>query len=331
MTHGCMHAKTNSLPPRRENTHGHHAIPRKQGMVRLIKEKYLKKARVIPGKTVRLDDFPCGWTHEKDLEESEKEAVRERALQILEKNRAALASAQELLWASNTYAVMIVLQGMDTAGKDGTIKHVLSGVNPQGCRVHSFKVPTDEELDHTFLWRYWKALPNRGEISIFNRSYYEDVLVVKVHPDLLVNLPPGKRGKKFWNARYDDINNFERHLVQNGTIILKFFLHISRDEQKKRLLDRLREEDKYWKFSLNDLAERRSWDDYQHAYEDALARTSTDLAPWHVIPADHKWVARTLIADIIATKIESLDLSYPKVSEKNLELFKEARRQLENE
>ncbi|MCU0633149.1 MAG: polyphosphate kinase 2 family protein [Methanolinea sp.] len=297
----------------------------------MINERYLRRLRVKPGMQVRLGDYHTGWAQNENLREAGKDSVKERALEILEENRAALASAQELLWASNTYAVLIILQGMDTAGKDGTIKHVMSGVNPQGCKVHSFKVPTDEELDHTFLWRYWRALPNRGEIGIFNRSYYEDVLVVKVHPDRLVNLPPGKRGKKFWNARYEDINAFERHLVENGTVILKFFLHISRAEQKRRLLDRLQDEEKFWKFSLSDLAERRLWDDYLHAYEDALSMTSTEMAPWHVIPADHKWVARTLIADIIATRIQSLDLAYPKVTGEAFEQMKEARRQLEGE
>lgn len=297
----------------------------------MIKERYIRRTRVISGKKIRLDEIPTDWGPDRDLKGPEKQAIRERARQILEQNRAALASAQELLWASNTYSVLIILQGMDTSGKDGTIKHVLSGVNPQGCKVYSFKVPTDEELDHTFLWRFWRALPNRGEIGIFNRSYYEDVIVVRVHPGLLVNLPPGKRGKKFWNARYEDINNFEQHLARNGTVILKFFLHISRDEQKKRLLERLREEDKYWKFSLSDIAERRSWDEYQHAYEEALSSTSTDIAPWHVIPADHKWVARTLIADIITSRIQSLDLSYPSVPPDVMDKFMEVRRQLEEE
>lgn len=297
----------------------------------MIKNKYIQDIKVEPGKRINLKDFSTDWAQEKDLRDTGKDAVKERALKILEENRAALASAQELLWANNVFSILIILQGMDTAGKDGTIKHVLSGVNPQGCKVHSFKVPTEEELDHTFLWRFWRALPNRGEIGIFNRSYYEDVLVVKVHPELLKNLPPGDRGKKFWNARYDDINNFEQHLVRNGTIILKFFLHISRDEQKKRLLDRLKDEDKYWKFSLTDIAERRFWDSYQQAYEEALTATSTDIAPWYVIPADHKWVARTLIADIVTTSIRSLNLTYPQIPEEILQKYRDAGRQLEDE
>lgn len=297
----------------------------------MIHNKYIQRIRVEAGKRVSLKDFSTDWAQEKDLRDTEKDAIKERALKILDENRSALASAQELLWASNVYSILIILQGMDTAGKDGTIKHVLSGVNPQGCKVHSFKVPTEEELDHTFLWRFWRSLPNRGEIGIFNRSYYEDVLVVKVHPGLLANLPPGKIGKKFWNARYDDINNFEHHLVRNGTVILKFFLHISRDEQKKRLLDRLEDEEKFWKFSLTDIVERRFWDSYQQAYEEALTATSTDIAPWYVIPADHKWVARTLIADIVTTQIQSLDLKYPQVTEETLQKYRDAGRHLEEE
>jgi PPK2 family polyphosphate:nucleotide phosphotransferase len=209
----------------------------------------------------------------------------------------------------------------------------MSGVNPQGCRVTSFKVPTSEETDHNFLWRYTRALPARGEIGIFNRSYYEDVLVVKVHPEILEKqqLPPGKRGDKFWNARYEDINAFERHLVQNGTLILKFFLHISKEEQKRRLLERLENEEKYWKFALSDLAERRFWNEYQQAYERVLFKTSTDTAPWYIIPADYKWVARTLIADIISTTIQSLDLHFPEVSAEGLKELEKAREALNNE
>jgi PPK2 family polyphosphate:nucleotide phosphotransferase len=227
----------------------------------------------------------------------------------------------------------VVLQGMDTAGKDGTIKHVMSGVNPQGCRVTSFKVPTPEETDHDFLWRYSAKLPERGEIGVFNRSYYEDVLIVRVHPDLLDNqqLPAGKRGNRFWNARYEDINAFEQHLVRNGTLILKFFLHISKDEQKNRLLQRLENYEKYWKFSLSDLNERQYWDNYQKAYELMLEKTSTEYAPWYVIPADYKWLSRTLVADIISGKIESLPLTYPVVSEEHMEMIEKARDQLMKE
>lgn len=288
---------------------------------------------VEPGKKVKLKDFPTGWAQNEEFKNLGKNAIKERASELLEANRNTLAKAQELLWASNIYSVLIVLQGMDTSGKDGTIKHVMSGVNPQGCQVTSFKVPTDEETDHNFLWRYTRALPARGEIGIFNRSYYEDVLVVKVHPEILDNqqLPPGKRGDKFWNARYDDINALERHLVQNGTLILKFFLHISKEEQKKRLMERLEDKEKYWKFSVSDLAERHFWDEYLATYEQMLSRTSTDEAPWYIIPADYKWVARTAVADIISTKIQTLDLQFPAVSEENLKQLEKARKELKNE
>ncbi len=296
----------------------------------MIKDKIIKKTLVVPGKKVSLKNFGTGWAHYKELKDVGKEALKERAEELLEENRQALASAQELLWASDIYSVLIILQGMDTAGKDGTIRHVMSGVNPQGVEVSSFKVPTPEEVDHTFLWRYSRKLPPRGTIGVFNRSYYEDVLVVRVHPDILdtMRLPPGKRDGRFWNARYEDINTFERHMTQNGTLILKFFLHISKEEQKQRLLERLENEDKYWKFSLSDLAERQYWDDYQEVYEKMLEKTSTKWAPWHVIPADFKWVSRTLIADIISTKIQALDLHYPEVSGEALENIRRAREEL---
>ncbi|HOB59592.1 MAG TPA: polyphosphate kinase 2 family protein [Methanoregulaceae archaeon] len=299
----------------------------------MIKKKYIRRLMVRPGSKVSLKQYDTGWAQDDELKRVGKDVIKERAAEILEANRASLAESQELLWASNLYSILIVLQGMDTSGKDGTIKHVMAGVNPQGCRVTSFKVPTSEETDHNFLWRYTRALPARGEIGIFNRSYYEDVLVVKVHPEILDNqqLPPGKRGDKFWNARYDDINAFERHLVQNGTFIMKFFLHISREEQKKRLLDRLEDKKKYWKFALSDLAERQFWDDYQTAYEMMLSKTSTDTAPWYIIPADYKWIARSLIADIISTKIRSLDLMYPEVPEETLKQLEIAREKLASE
>lgn len=299
----------------------------------MIQEKYIRKCRVIPGKKVDLKRFGTGWAQDEELKAAGREAVKERAREIREQNRRELDSAQELLWASDTSSVLIILQGMDTSGKDGTIKHVMSGVNPQGCRVTSFKVPSEEELDHDFLWRYWRHLPARGEIGVFNRSYYEEVLVVKVHPELIdrQRLPEGKRGGKFWQARYADINAYEHHLTQNGTVILKFFLHISKEEQKERLLARLKTEEKLWKFSVSDLAERQYWDDYMGAYEEMLHATSTEWAPWYVIPADHKWVARTLVADIISTTIQSLDLQYPKVSDARREALGKARHQLEQE
>jgi PPK2 family polyphosphate:nucleotide phosphotransferase len=299
----------------------------------MIKEKIIRKLRVIPGKRIRLKSFDTGWEKNEELKAYDKGPVKARAAEILESGRANLASSQELLWADNTRSVLIVLQGMDTAGKDGTIRHVMSGMNPQGCRVSSFKVPTTDETEHNFLWRYNRDLPRRGEIGVFNRSYYEDVLVVKVHPELLNHqqLPPGKRGEKFWNARYDDINAFERHLERNGTVILKFFLHISKEEQKRRIMGRLETEEKYWKFSLSDLAERAYWDEYQKVYETMFAKTSTDEAPWYIIPADYKWVARALVADIISTRIQSLGLKYPVLSADQMKAVESAREQLTNE
>jgi PPK2 family polyphosphate:nucleotide phosphotransferase len=260
-----------------------------------------------------------------------QDELKERSLKFLEKNRRALANAQERLYANDTYSLLIILQAMDAAGKDGTIKHVMSGLNPQGCQVFAFKKPSAEEIDHNFLWRYMRALPERGRIGIFNRSYYEDVLVVRVHPKILdgQKLPDnGKRGSKFWNARYDDINTFERHLVRNGTVILKFFLNVSKKTQKERFTERLNDPAKHWKFSFADLEERGYWDDYQVAFEDMLQHTSTPWAPWWVIPADHKWVTRTLVAAIVTDAIKDLRLEMPTVSEEQQRLIARAKQQL---
>jgi PPK2 family polyphosphate:nucleotide phosphotransferase len=299
----------------------------------MIREDILDLFRLKPGKKVRLKDHDTGWAQTEELKELGKDVVKERAREILDKNLADLAEAQELLYADDRYAILIVLQAMDAAGKDGTIKHVMSGVNPQGCQVFSFKKPSAEELNHNFLWRYMKSLPERGRIGIFNRSYYEDVLVVKVHPALLDSqkLPPGKRGKSFWEARYEDINTFERHLVRNGIVVLKFFLNVSKAEQKRRFLERLERSEKHWKFSTSDLPERAFWADYMDAYEDALAATTTEEAPWYVVPADNKWVTRAVVADVITTAIRSLDLRYPEVTEEKRKLLVEARSQLEKE
>jgi PPK2 family polyphosphate:nucleotide phosphotransferase len=296
----------------------------------MIQKRYIDEIRVKPGRHVKLKDFDPGWAQTKELRELGKDAVKERAAEVLEENRAELAAAQDVLYAANTHAVLIVLQAMDAAGKDGTIKHVMSGVNPQGCQVFSFKKPSDEELDHNFLWRYMKSLPERGRIGIFNRSYYEDVLVVRVHPELLgMGEPPtGKRAEAFWDARYDDINAFERHLVRNGTLVLKFFLHVSKKEQRRRFLERLDDPAKHWKFSTSDLAERAYWKDYMHAYEDALSATSTEDAPWYVIPADQKWVTRAVVADVITSSIQSLKLGYPEVSEEKQKALAAARASL---
>jgi PPK2 family polyphosphate:nucleotide phosphotransferase len=223
---------------------------------------------------------------------------------------------------------------MDAAGKDGTIKHVMSGINPQGCQVYSFKHPSAEELDHNFLWRCNKALPERGRIGIFNRSYYEEVLIVKVHPELVAaqRIPAANsKDKKFWERRYDDINAFEQHLTHNGTAIVKFFLNVSREEQRERFLERINNPAKHWKFSASDVSEREYWNDYMQAYEDCLSATSTKSAPWYVIPADHKWVSRALVAAILTTTIKSLDLKWPKVTDDQKRAIKEAKVKLESE
>ena len=289
----------------------------------MIRQALMERFRIPPGKKVRLGDHDPGWAQTKELKELGKDAVKTRAQEILTENLSDLAEAQERLYANDVYSVLVCLQAMDAAGKDGTIKHVMTGVNPQGVQVFAFKAPSPEELDHNFLWRYMRALPERGRIGIFNRSYYEDVLVVRVHPELLEKqkLPPGKRGQGFWKDRYEDINAFERHLVRNGTLVLKFFLNVSKKEQKKRFLERLENEEKNWKFSTADLAERGHWDEYTEAFEDMLGATSTDWAPWYVVPADNKWVTRAVVADILTSSIQDLGLEAPQVSkEKKREL-----------
>ena len=295
----------------------------------MIDPKLIQQFVVKPGTDVNLKEFVTDWTDTDEAKELGKEVIKERALEILEENRTQLDAAQRLLYASNSHSVLMIFQAMDAAGKDGTIRHVMSGVNPQGCQVFSFKKPSAEELDHNFLWRHMKALPERGRIGIFNRSYYEDVLVVKVHPELVSKTSGGKPDKKFWENRYEDINNFEKHLARNGTLILKFFLHLSKGEQRKRFMERLTNPEKYWKFSDADLAEREYWKDYQHAYEDAITATSTKHAPWHVIPADRKYVSRALVAEITANAIQDLKLKYPSVSKEQMKTLAEARKTLE--
>lgn len=295
--------------------------------------KYLRRFIAEPKKKIRLKNYDTSWVPREELKVESDDKARVLLRDLLEKDRRELAGAQDLLAASRQYSILIVLQGMDTAGKDGTIRHVMSGVNPQGCAVHSFKVPGAEEHAHDFLWRYEKVLPERGMIGIFNRSYYEDVLVVHVHPDRMEDLPRaiGPENDGFWEGRYKDINAFEKHLVRNGTVILKFFLHISKDEQKRRLLDRLSHKEKYWKFSFTDIAERQYWDQYVDAYEEMLAATSTAYAPWFIVPADHKWVARTAVAEVITSAIEGLHLTYPAFSEERVRQLDEAKKALEQE
>jgi PPK2 family polyphosphate:nucleotide phosphotransferase len=249
---------------------------------------------------------------------------------ILADGIARLEELQQRLYADGQWAVLLVLQGMDAAGKDGVIKHVMSGVNPQGCAVHSFKAPSAEELEHDFLWRAAKALPPRGHIGIFNRSHYEEVLVVRVHPEMLERqkLPPGATGKDIWKQRFKDIRAFEHHLARNGTAVLKFHLRISKEEQRKRFLARLDEPNKRWKFSMNDIAERGHWDDYMAAYQDMIRETSTDYAPWYVIPADHKHIAWLIVSAAIIETLEGLKLGQPKVTGKALKELKKVERAL---
>ena len=296
----------------------------------LSRKRVTRLFQVKPGSEVRLRDFDPHWAGEGEFKELTRTELKARAQGVLVKNVEALASAQENLYAADRHSVLIVLQAMDAAGKDGTIKHVMSGVNPQGCQVFAFKKPSSEELDHNFLWRYMKSLPERGRIGIFNRSYYEDVLVVRVHPELLAaqRLPEGPEGDKFWKQRYDDINNFERHLVRNGTLILKFFLNVSKQEQRQRFIDRLEDPEKQWKFSFADLAERRHWDEYQSAFEHLLSHTSTPWAPWWVVPADHKWVTRTLVSAITANAIAELGDKPPELSEEQRQRLGDARKEL---
>jgi PPK2 family polyphosphate:nucleotide phosphotransferase len=291
-------------------------------------DEMLAGFRVQPGKKFRLKDHDPGWAGDESRPKGERKKL---AQDLLSEDVTALAAAQERLYASDTWSILLIFQAMDAAGKDGTIKHVMSGVNPQGVQVVSFKHPSAEELDHNFLWRCSRALPERGRIGIFNRSYYEEVLIVKVHPEMVTaqRIPDSKPNKSFWEHRYDDINSFERHLTRNGTVILKFFLNVSKEEQRRRFLDRLNDPSKHWKFSSSDLAERDFWDDYMEAYEEALAATSTKWAPWYVIPADHKWVSRAAVAKILTTAIDNLDLSYPAVTPEKKEQIAEAKRKLE--
>ena len=261
------------------------------------------------------------------------ELAKKEGVEALTLDNNALQESQNRLFASGHQSLLIVLQGMDASGKDGTVRHVMSGVNPQGCRIYGFRAPSVEELQHHFLWRPMRFLPPRGMISIFNRSYYEEVIVVRVHPEFLgpQNLPPYKKLGDLWNRRYEEIRMFEQTLVNGGTSVLKFFLHISQDEQKARMLERLTQPAKRWKFNERDLEERKLWNKYQEAIEDALPATSTKSAPWYVIPADDKWYARAAIADIIASHLESLDLEYPKVSEQDEAKFALLAEQLKNE
>lgn len=280
-----------------------------------------------------LSDHHSTWSAPLGIESLDGKELKKAVKKFLKQNLKQLQDAQELLWASNRRSMLLIFQAMDAAGKDSTIKHVMTGINPQGVSVTSFKQPSKEELEHNFLWRYWNKMPERGQIGIFNRSYYEEVLVVKVHPEILEArpLPPGPRGIEFWEARYDDINSMERHLVRSGKVILKFFLNVSKEEQKKRFIDRLSISEKHWKFTESDVQERQYWDSYMQAFEEAIKATSTEWAPWYVIPADNKWKMRGLVSSIITEKILSLNLEFPKVSDEERKRLQEIKKELENE
>jgi len=281
--------------------------------------------RISKGKNFRLKDVDPD-----DTLEFTREADKPRAKEALAMGVTALAELQEQLYAQDKWAVLLIFQAMDAAGKDGAIKHVMSGINPQGCQVNSFKSPSAEDLDHDFLWRCMKHLPNRGLIGIFNRSYYEEVLVVRVHPEFLAKqkLPPKLVGKRIWEERFEDIRNFEQYLARNGVVVRKFFLHISKKEQKRRFLERIDDPHKNWKFSSNDASERDFWDDYMEAYEQMIQETATKDAPWYVVPADNKWFTRVIVAGAVIETLASLDLAYPKVDEGKLKELAAAKKKL---
>jgi PPK2 family polyphosphate:nucleotide phosphotransferase len=269
-----------------------------------------------------------GTFHLKSHKTDEKGGLnKDRAETILEANRKRLSDFQEKLYAQNRWSLLLIFQGMDAAGKDSAIKHIFEGVNPQGCEVHSFKQPTSQELEHDFMWRCMIALPERGYIGIFNRSYYEECLVTRVHPDLLVKekIPSRLVTKNIWRERFEDISAVERYLARNGTVILKFFLNISKEEQRKRFLDRLDDPSKNWKFSMADVAERALWNRYMAVYQDIVRHTSTEVAPWHVVPADHKWFARVVIGSAIVSTLDTLNLRFPRADKGALQEFKQVR------
>jgi PPK2 family polyphosphate:nucleotide phosphotransferase len=294
----------------------------------LADEKLIEVKNLIvpPDTSISLKDYSTKYTG-KSLDKTDAEL-------LLEDGKKRLALIQDKLYAHNQYSILIIFQAMDAAGKDGAVKHIMSGLNPLGVKVYSFKAPTANELDHDYFWRHMQALPPRGEIAIHNRSHYENVLVTKVHPEYILgeNIPGidsvKKINKDFWDMRYKQIRRFEKNLSENGMIILKFFLHVSRDEQKRRFLERIEDKSKNWKFSPSDIKERPFWDDYQKAYEDALSATSTEYAPWFVIPADNKWFSRLAIASIIYREFEKLDLSYPTVSQAQKDALLKAKEQL---
>jgi PPK2 family polyphosphate:nucleotide phosphotransferase len=293
-------------------------------MLRDHARRLVKPYRINAGRGFRLDDIDPGDTGSLDSGDAD------RAKKLLEEGLDLLADLQDMLFAQDRWSLLLIFQAMDAAGKDGTIRHVMKGVNPQGVQVYSFKVPSDEELDHDYLWRCVRNLPERGRIGIFNRSYYEEVLVARVHPEVLARqkLAPSLVTRNIWAERYEDIRSFERYLTRQGTVIRKFFLHVSKAEQKRRFLSRLDEPEKNWKFSAKDVAERRHWNAYQRAYQDAIRATATRHAPWYVIPADHKWFTRLAVAAAIVDTLATMDLHYPVIDPATRKALAAARRAL---
>jgi len=289
-------------------------------------EKYVKPFRITKGKNFRLKDFDPADTCGLKMDKGE-------AAKLLQRGNEWLAEEQEMLYAQDRWSVLLIFQAMDAAGKDGTIKHVMSGVNPQGCQVFSFKQPSSEDLDHDFMWRYAKSLPERGRIGIFNRSYYEEVLVVRVHPEILERqkLPPKLVSKHIWDERLADIAHFEDYITRQGTLVLKFFLNVSRKEQKNRFMERLDKPKKNWKFSTSDVHERRFWSDYMYAFEEAISATASKHAPWYIVPADNKWFTRLFVAAAIVSAVEELSLSFPKIDDKMKKELAAARAELAGE
>jgi PPK2 family polyphosphate:nucleotide phosphotransferase len=289
--------------------------------------KILEPYRVTRGKKFRLKDIdPKDTAHLNSEDKAEAKEMLARGVEWL-------AEQQDMLYAQDHWAVLLVFQAMDAAGKDGTIKHVTSGINPQGCQVTSYKQPSSEELDHDYLWRYMRNVPARGQIGIFNRSYYEELLVVKVHEELLARqkMHPSLVTKKIWEQRYEDISNYEKYLVRNGVVVLKFFLHVSKAEQKRRFMERLDQPEKNWKFSASDVAERGHWSEYQDAYEEAIRGTASKHAPWYVVPADNKWFTRVIVAGAVVDAIAGLKLQYPVIGPEKRKALAAARRTLEAE
>jgi PPK2 family polyphosphate:nucleotide phosphotransferase len=290
-----------------------------------------KTAKLV--KRFRVDDPKHFWLKDVDPGDTGGLESKDHAQAHLQKGIERLSVQQDMLYAQDRWAVLLIFQAMDAAGKDSTIKHVMTGINPQGCQVVSFKTPSAEELDHDYLWRSARALPERGRIGIFNRSYYEEVLVVRVHREILANerIPPHLVTKHIWQERFQDINDFEQYLTCNGVAIRKFFLHVSREEQRRRFLERLDEAEKNWKFSLADVHERRLWNDYMDAYEDMVRNTSTERAPWYVVPADNKWFTRLVVAEAVVETLEALDLAYPKIDASKRSELETARAELESD